>query len=91
MDVPLTIPAGSSPPFQVCSSVTVFGDTNPESNEMFTIEIVPENSNDMVTPFIFIVTIQDDDSESCSEYATGVGGHTITLRVLFCRYSNSGW
>jgi hypothetical protein len=65
MDLQLIIPAETSPPFQVCGLVEVFGDTDVEPDEMFTVEFQPLIDTDtLVGPAAFTVTILDDgDSE----------------------------
>lgn len=65
MDMVLTITAGSTPPTQVCSSVSVRGDTIPEDDEQFSVEAEAQDTNDIVTNSPLLVTIEDDgDSES---------------------------
>ena len=51
---------GSSQGFQTCVSVSVIGDLVRESDEIFSVEITPQNGNDEVTTMSFRVTILGD-------------------------------
>ena len=57
----LTIPINSLQFFESCQSVTVIGDLDREVNETFTVEMVPENDNDLLNSSSFQVVILNDD------------------------------
>ena len=74
VDATLTIAAGSAINTEVCGSVMVIGDLIREPNEVFTVHLTPQNSNDDISTVVeFRVTIRDDnDSEfSSSQQSPG--------------------
>lgn len=66
----LTIPFGAAQSLQRCRQVLVVGDLVREDDEIFTVRITPENSNDVITQSFRVVILDDGDGRCVRQWNT---------------------
>ena len=66
MNVSLTFPSDSVQNSQQCTVVQVVGDLIREGDELFRVDLRPQNTNDIITMQSFRVTIENDGDSKFS-------------------------